>query len=207
MISNRKTRIPHLRSALDRGDSITVVGLGDSLTYGWMVGQGFFERFLLSLTAHWPDATIKGIAAGIPGDTASGGLGRLNQVLDNHPHLVLVQFGLNDLFSGVDLASFEKSYEQITNDIAAAGPVPILVVSSPLPHSLEQDNATRYYDVIRNLGQKLGVAVADTDLHFRHSAEYRNDPDSLYLDDGSHPSDEGHRLMAEALTYLFMESL
>ncbi|MCP4195895.1 MAG: SGNH/GDSL hydrolase family protein [Proteobacteria bacterium] len=199
-----KTKIGHLQRALDRGDRITVAGLGDSLTYGWMVSQGFFERFLLSLTAHWPDATIKGIAAGVPGDTAAGGLRRLAGVLDQNPNLVLVQFGLNDFFSGVGLASFEKSYEQITNDIIADGPIPILVVSSPLPHSLEQDNATRYYDIIRNLGQKLGVAVADTDHHFRNSAEYRDNPDRLYLDDGSHPSDEGHRLMADALTYLFM---
>jgi acyl-CoA thioesterase-1 len=171
-----------------------------------MVGQGYFERFLVHLEERWPDAKIRAINAGIPGDTVSGGLRRIDGVLAENPDLVLVQFGLNDLFSGVDLESFATSYELITKRVIGAGALPLLVVSSPLPHPPEQENATRYYDVIRKLGQQLRIPVADTDLHFRNAVKTHRNPDGLYLDDGSHPSDAGHSLMAEALGYLFVES-
>lgn len=207
MNSNWKTKLGELKISLDRGDHITVAGLGDSLTYGWMVSQGYFERFVLALTARWPDADITCINAGIPGDTALGGLRRIDAVLNQKPTLVLVQFGLNDLFSGVDPASFEKSYRQIASRVIDANAIPILVVSSSLPNPLEQKKATGYYDIIRHLGKELGLPVADTDLHLQNSSEMRDAPENLYLDDGSHPSDQGHRIMADALRYLFMESL
>jgi acyl-CoA thioesterase-1 len=207
MNTDWKTKIAHLRATLDQGDNVTVAGLGDSLTYGWMVGQGYFERFVSILEAHWPEAGINSINAGIPGDTALGGLRRIDTVLKEKPTLVLIQFGLNDLFSGVDLTSFEESYQQITTRVTDASAIPILVISSPLPNPSEQEKATLYYDIIRNLGHKLGIPVADTDLHFRNSLEMQNNPESLFLDDGSHPSDQGHHIMADVLRYLVVESL
>ncbi len=202
-----KTKLEQVKTSLGAGGDIVVAGLGDSLTYGWMVRRGYFERFVSTLQTRWPKGRISGINAGIPGDTALGGLRRIDAVLREKPTLVLVQFGLNDLFSGVDPGSFQMSYEQITQRVIAAGAIPILVVSSPLPNPLEQEKATRYYDIIRQLGAKLGVPVADTDLHLRSSVEMRDAPEHLILDDGSHPSDQGHRLMADAVDYLFMESL
>ena len=197
------TKWIRLENALDQGENITVAGLGDSLTYGWMVSQGYFARFVSELGERWPAASIAAINAGIPGDTAAGGLRRLDRVLAQSPHLVLIQFGLNDLFSGVEVTAFESSYRQIADRIMQSAAIPVLVVSSPLPNPSQQKNAGRYYDAIRSLGQELGIPVADTDRHMGDAMKTGIDPLQLYLDDGSHPSDEGHRLMAQAVGALF----
>ncbi|MCP4676115.1 MAG: hypothetical protein GY854_11535 [Deltaproteobacteria bacterium] len=84
---------------LANGDKVAIAGLGDSLTYGWMVRHGFFDRFLDGLETRYPDARLIRINAGVPGDTAAGGVSRLDRVLEKKPNLLIVQFALNDLFT------------------------------------------------------------------------------------------------------------
>ena len=71
---------------------MTLAGLGDSLTYGWEVSRGFFDRFVDALEDHHPKAHVQRINAGVPGDMAPQGLGRLDRVLEQHPDVVFVQF-------------------------------------------------------------------------------------------------------------------
>ncbi|MCP4604827.1 MAG: hypothetical protein GY847_30620 [Proteobacteria bacterium] len=190
---------------LELGEEVTIIGLGDSLTYGWMVSTGFFDRFLDSLEIVYPRATITRINAGIPGDTASGGLARMGSVLKNQPDLIVVQFGLNDMFQRIDPASFEQSLIEIVEKGHEAGVAIVLTTSCPLPWEEGQSAATIFYKAIQNVGTLTGTPVANLDRHWLKTIEKQTDhsPGRLYISDGVHPSDAGHALMAEGLLSLF----
>ena len=182
---------------LEIGSAITIAGLGDSLTQGWMVKKGFFDRFCDRLSEKHPKAEIKRINAGIPGDTAAGGLYRLDRLISQFPDWVVVQFALNDCYSGVDVADFEQSIESIAKKLLQKEIVPILATSCPVLDSGFLESADQFYSAIAQVGDRLKVLVARLDEYWLQNQPPR--PEALYQWDGVHPTDEGHALMAEGL--------
>lgn len=76
------------------GDGDTVVFLGDSITAARTYGK-IIENYTL---LRFPDRKIRFINAGWGGDTAAGGLKRLEQdVLVHKPTVVTVAYGVNDI--------------------------------------------------------------------------------------------------------------
>jgi len=188
---------------LKKGDDVTIAGLGDSLTYGWMVDRGFFDRFVDMLEKRYPDAGIRRINAGIPGDTADGGSRRIHMVLNHNPDLVTVQFGLNDLYMGVSIERYSSAISKIVQDVRESHAVPVLVISCPLYEEDEQALAEKYYDVLRRAGEEQGVAVADLSTYWRSRRDLPQGWAGLLQSDGVHPTDTGHEIMARGMMTLF----
>ena len=184
----------HLEDRLARGETLRILGLGNSLVYGWMVERGFFDRFCDFLQALHPQGRVVGRNAGIPGDTAEGGAGRLPALLADRPDLVIVEFGLNDCFMGVPPKLFEQDLRRIADTAEATGTVPLLVTSCMLASPHEAALVRPYYKVIRALGLE-GIPVADLEAY----QACANEGDDLWLEDGVHPSDLGHAQMARGL--------
>jgi acyl-CoA thioesterase-1 len=186
----------HLREALRQGRPVVIVGLGDSLTFGWEVERGFFDRAMATLAERYPTAPVQGLNAGVPGDTAQGGSRRLAPLLARAPDVVVVQFGLNDAFLGVPLPAFERSIEDLATRCRSAGAVPVLATSCPLRDARDNDLADRYYHAITTVGGRLGCPVAALHAWWRRHAPENA---ALHGSDGVHPADQGHRLMADGL--------
>ena len=98
-------------AAADR--PVRIVALGDSLTagYGLPVDAAFPARLEKALTA-------KGVAveianAGVSGDTASGGLARLDWSVPEGTDAVIVELGANDMLRGIDPSVTRQALEQI----------------------------------------------------------------------------------------------
>ena len=91
----------------ERERNVLLVAFGDSVTQGLFVNPGlvgdavYHEVFRRALMARYPERTFSGVNAGSSGDNTTGALARLqHDVLDHHPDLVLVCFGLNDAWGG-----------------------------------------------------------------------------------------------------------
>jgi len=199
---SRSTLAPIIER-LDEGGVVVVAGLGDSLTYGWMVRRGFFDRFVDSLERRYDSAELARVNGGIPGDTAAGGLRRIDRVLDRSPDVILVQFALNDAFAGVGPDRFGESLEDITRASIAAGAVPVLATSCPLMMEAEQRLANGFYERIRSMAEDLDLPLADLERFWLEETGPVAQRDDLFLADGVHPTDEGHQLMADGLIALF----
>ena len=72
----------------------TIVGLGDSITDDY---QSWLEILRHLLAERRPGDEIKVVNAGISGDTASGLLGRVLEMLEGDPAWILVLIGTNDV--------------------------------------------------------------------------------------------------------------
>jgi acyl-CoA thioesterase-1 len=176
---------------------LVVAGLGDSLTYGWMVRRGFFDRCVDTLSGRCPQAAISRINAGVPGDTAPGGFLRAAGVLAARPDAVAIQFGLNDCYSGVSPGEYDGAVRRIADLAVRSGALPILVTSCPTDLKGGPEAMDPYYGALRALAAERSFPLADIDAAWRALPPAR--ASALYLDDGVHPSDEGHAFMADVL--------
>jgi acyl-CoA thioesterase I len=195
---------PHLvrlRERLALGERVRLLGLGDSLTAGWEVSRGFFDLFADGLAARFPRAALEPVQAGVPGDTAEGGLGRVGRLLAPAPDLAVVQFGLNDAYTGVGVAAFAGCLEGIGARLLGAGSAVVLATSCPLPDPEGNRWIRPYYDAVRRAGEALGCAVAELDRRWTARAGSRPGR-ALWGWDGVHPTDDGHALLAEGLLAL-----
>jgi acyl-CoA thioesterase I len=187
---------------MEQAEELLILGLGDSLTYGWEVERGFFDRFVDMLEDRYPHARIQRYNAGIPGDTADGGLARVGPLLENKPDLVVVQFGLNDAFIGVDPRDFERSMRSITQRVLEL-PAAVIVATSCAPeYQRDAALARPFYDAIIRVGRELSIPVAELDRFWTNSEQARSG-EVLHNADGVHPNDQGYQVMAEGLLELF----
>lgn len=104
----------------------TVLILGDSLSYGTGAKPEEAYPVLLEKATGWHI-----VNAGIPGDTTSGGLQRLPDLLEAHqPKLLLIELGGNDLLRQVSAKQVESNLKSIITQAKASG-VPVALVAIP----------------------------------------------------------------------------
>lgn len=90
-------------AAQDRKDrAVKIVALGDSLTagYGLPASEAFPAKLQRALKAKGIDVEI--VNAGVSGDTATGGLERLDWAVAPDTDAVIVALGANDMLRGLD---------------------------------------------------------------------------------------------------------
>ncbi len=192
-----ETTIAKLKS----GAAVTIVALGDSLTSGWMVARGYVEFLRDMMIARYPRADLTLINSGIPGDTAPGGLYRLQQdALSYKPDLVLVQFALNDAFCGCSVAEYRRAIEAIIERIRQESSAEVLLLTSTLPEDADEtDVVAPFYACLKDIAREKKCTVALVDERWQDAIASGTPHDSLVLYDRVHPSEAGYRLMAEAV--------
>lgn len=135
---------------------------------------------------------------GVCGDTAQDGLWRLGEALLHPPaDIALVQFGINDCFSGVSASEFQAAVRQIVRDYQAECPKGIVLLIPPPPVYPPEENRMLepFRQAMRELAKRLCVVCVPIDHYWSVGAS----SPTHWLDDGIHPSEEGYRLMAVAV--------
>lgn len=120
-----------------------VVAFGDSITLGYGVPEG--SNWVSQLQARFD---LNMINAGVSGNTSSQGLARLqNDVLNQHPDFVIINFGMNDHVMTtldqpqVSQTTFRNNLSSMIDQVRLAKAIPVLVTVN---YIIEGD-ATRYY--------------------------------------------------------------
>ncbi|MBA4386423.1 MAG: hypothetical protein C0404_00475 [Verrucomicrobia bacterium] len=166
------------------------VAMGDSITHGTGLpdkGDNYPNQLsgLLGKTV---------IDAGVPGDESWQGLVRMDGILRGRkPGYVLLLYGANDLISGRDAFGIKETTRAMIVKARDNKTVPVLATLTPvfgnyadLAAGVEETSAA-----IRELGFEEGVRVVDLEAAF----DWRAD---LMTNDGVHPNEAGHKIMAEA---------
>ena len=101
----------------------TVLAFGDSVTYGTGAARGEDWPNLLAQKTSW-----KIVNAGIPGDTAQNGKGRIQALLDEHrPTMVIVEIGGNDFLRRQASTRVKEDIRQIIKTVQMSGAQVVLV--------------------------------------------------------------------------------
>lgn len=174
-----------------------IVCMGDSLTEGYGIDTSCRWSDLLS-----NDMNIEIINSGISGDTTAGMLARFkSMVIDYSPSHVIIMGGTNDL-------SLNISDEQVIGNILAMTRYAryydiksVIGIPAKVYHNknilwdsifLDQDILKKRMEVYRNKLKRF--AIEDECSYIDFSAGMTSD---LYLEDGLHPNEAGHKIMME----------
>ncbi len=218
--------------------AVTIACLGDSVTHGcfevfmnrhgnidtrYSPDDGYVGQLRRRLNRYCPAGAVSVINGGISGDSAPGGLKRLERdVLAHRPDLVTVCFGLNDSMNSdveTGLASYRSALEEIVRRVLDSGAECMLLtpnfmcryVSSELPDGPLREIAAdaarvqnegileRYVDAMREVGEKMQIPVADAYASWQAMDSAGIDTTALLVNHINHPSAFAHELFVEAI--------
>jgi len=177
----------------DTNQPIRILAFGDSLTAGYGLDDlkdAFPAQLERALKAEGYDVAV--IAAGISGDTTTGGLSRIDWSLAEKPDAVIVALGGNDGLRAVDPAVTEKSMNGIVSRIRGDG-TPVLVAGMLAPPNLGRDYAERFNAVFSRVAKTHGAVFYPFFLDGVASVPALNQSDRI------HPNQKGVAVMVEKI--------
>ena len=176
--------------------NIKIVCIGDSLTEGYRIQEGCCWPLLLN-----KEAGYEIINSGICGDTTSGMLARFHEMVIAHkPDFVIIMGGTNDIW-------FNTPDQQIIGNILAMTRLARhykiqSVIGIPTPFYLpEVDEGEHFFMNLKGMHQRL-ITYKQTLIRFalddnQPIIDFSLNMDAhLFLDDGLHPNEKGHLMMA-----------
>jgi acyl-CoA thioesterase-1 len=133
--------LPGLARAADQ--PVKIVVLGDSLSAGYGLGakDAFPAKLDKALKAKGVAATV--INAGVSGDTASGGLDRLDWSVPPGSDAVIVELGANDMLRGIDPKITKAALAKILDRLAARH-IPVLLAGMQAARNMGPDYAKEF---------------------------------------------------------------
>ena len=185
-----------------------MVSLGDSITE-----QRIYTRYVMNyFTLRYPGAHVSFRNAGWGGDTAPGGLARLERdVLSLKPTVVSICFGMNDgRYTAFDQANYDQYMAGMHGLVSELKKARVKVVLLTVGCVDPDRNAglQGYNDTLAALAKGVKeLAVSEKlpvfDLHSLmldvQTRAKKDDPGFTMIPDGVHPSQPGQAVMAYAL--------
>lgn len=140
----------------------------------------------------------------VSGWSVANGVQDLDKLLEEHPHLIIVAYGMNDV-GRRDPAWYGEQTKIIVDRIQQALPeCDIVLVSTMLGHSEWIHTPREMFPLYREELRKLtgpGVALADVTELWTELLQHKHDFD-LTGNGLNHPNDFGHRLYAQQVLQL-----
>ncbi len=182
---------------------LKIVAFGDSLSagYGLPAGAAFPVQLQAALKAR--GITIEMTNASVSGDTAQGGLDRLDWSVPDGTDAVILELGANDALRGFDTALTKAALDAIVTKLKARG-IAVLLCGMRAPPNLGPEYVARFDALYRDLAAKHGVMLYPFFLD-GVAGERR-----LNLPDGIHPTAEGVKVIVERIlpvTEAFLASI
>lgn len=176
-------------------EAVRILFLGDSITAGYGIDQS--DAFPARVEMRLKDAgyRVNAIDAGVSGDTSTGGLNRLDWLLQNRVDILVLELGGNDGLRGIDLSLTRANLGAIIEETRVTWPgVQVVLVGMRVPPNLGQeyteDFASIYPDVAEAYDTYFVPFLADGFEDIVH----------LLQNDGIHPTVEGHALIADKVS-------
>ena len=227
---------------LSKNEPATIAFLGDSVTQGcfelytypsggvdtvFESGSSYSSRLREMLYLLYPRSQVNIINSGISGDSAKGGLARIERdVLQYHPDLTVVSYGLNDCCGGPEkLDDYLESLKAIFEKLREAGSEVIFLTECTMNDHVhysvkdpailavaekcaqrEKDGYTKiYFEAAKKLCAEMGVPVCDCYNTWVKMREGGVDTTGLLANKVNHPCREMHYYMAMKLLETMFE--
>jgi acyl-CoA thioesterase-1 len=164
--------------------------LGDSLAVSTSRDDAFpsvLEERLEKEDLPWKIANF-----GVRGDTTTGGLRRLDEVLDRKPAILILALGANDGLRGVDTAVISRNLSEIIARAKARG-VAVLLCGMETPPLRGWSYTVAFHNIFPALAREHGVPLVPFLL-----AGVALDPE-MNMQDMIHPNERGAERIADTI--------
>lgn len=173
----------------------TIVFFGDSLSAGYGLDEptlafpGLIQRKLDSLKMDY-----QVVNAGVSGETSSGGVGRIEWILNQPVDVFILELGANDGLRGIPVETTAKNLQTIMDSVKSKNPsVKIILAGMQVPPNMGAKYANAFKAIFPTLAENNKVALIPFLL------EGVGGEPALNQADGIHPNEEGHRKVAEVV--------
>jgi acyl-CoA thioesterase-1 len=174
------------------GKKKSIVFFGNSITAGY--GLQLSEAFP-ALIQHKIDSLqlpYTAINAGVSGETSADGVARIDWILRQPVDIFVLELGGNDGLRGIPVSETKKNLQLIMDKVKAKNPsCQIVLAGMQIPPNMGK----RYTDEFRNMYPELAKKNDVRLIPFL--LEGVGGEARLNLEDGIHPTAEGHTILAQ----------
>ncbi len=169
-----------------------ILFFGDSITAGYGVGEknafpAFVQQKIDSL-----DWNFKAVNGGSSGETSAGGLSRIDWMLRQPISVFVLELGGNDGLRGIDLDATKKNLQKIIDGVEAKYPnAEIVITGMQVPPNLGPEYTSNFKEIYPELAEENNAELIPYFL------DDLGGDSELMQSDGIHPTEAGHRLLAE----------
>ncbi|MCL4708840.1 arylesterase [bacterium] len=169
----------------------TILFLGNSLSAGYGLGTEFAFPALIQEKIDSLGWNFKVINAGLSGETSSGGLRRIDWLLQRKIDVFFLELGANDGLRGIPLDLTQQNLQAIIDRVKAKNAeVRIVIAGMLVPPNMGREYSSKFRTLFQDLAKKNEAALVPFLL------EGVGGNPKLNLPDGIHPTAEGHRIVA-----------
>ena len=197
-----------MKTILFQGDSVTDCSRDRLDPHGLGGGYPLYVSQALPST--------KVLNRGVSGHRAKDLVARWQEdCLALNPDVVSIMVGINDVWRRYDSndptsdEAYEASYRKLLEPLAARKIKILLILPFLLDVSASVTAMREDLDgkqaVVRRLAGEFGAVLLDADMLFREAVRETGNPPAHYAGDGVHPTEAGHRLLAEATTEILQK--
>jgi acyl-CoA thioesterase I len=180
----------------------SIIFLGTSLTAGYGVGPDVAYPALIQQRITAEGLPFRVTNAGISGETSAGGLRRIDWLLQNPVDVLVLELGANDGLRGLDTDSLRQNLDLILARTRAKYPdAAIIMLGMEAPPNLGAAYTARFHDIYPDLARKYDATL----VPFLLAGVAGNA--ALNQEDGIHPNQQGHRLLAANVWALLRPAL
>jgi len=167
-----------------------IVAFGNSLTAGLGLPLNQSYPAVLQKLIESDGYKYEVVNAGVSGDTTSGGLRRLDWSLDGDVRFLIIELGANDVLRGQSVDLIESNLGAMIEK-ARKRNITVFLVGMEAPSNAGPEYRKQVHQAFEDLRKKYQV----TFIPFVLKDFIGNE--KLIQEDGSHPTAEGARLIAE----------
>ena len=178
-------------------DRPVIVTFGDSLTAG-VAGKSYPDDLQDLLDQSGLRYRVDN--QGVSGDTSTDGLARIDNVMADHPSLVLLEFGGNDGLRGVPVSATEKNLDVMIHRLKEES-IPTVLLGITLPPNYGPDYVKPFTEMFPRLARENQLKL----MPFLLMHVYKNS--ALMQPDGIHPNGEGNKVVARDVFALIQPTL
>jgi acyl-CoA thioesterase-1 len=164
-----------------------IVAFGDSLTAG-VAGRSYPEDLQDLIDQHGYKYRVEN--QGVAGDTSTDGLARIDNVIAEHPALVLLEFGGNDGLRGTPVEATRKNLEAMIDRLKQAK-LPTVLLGITLPPNYGVEYVKAFTSMYPELAKQYHLRFTPFLLLHVYNIPGMMQPD------GIHPSGEGNKIVAQ----------
>ena len=169
---------------------IKVMLFGDSL----MAGYGLTQNYHLDkvLQKKFQTQNIKFINASVSGDTAKGGLDRLDWSMNDRPDLVILGLGANDMLRGINPDITRKNIDLMIQKIRNKN-IKVILTGMLAQQSYGAQFSNKFNSIYPDLAKKYKITL----YPFLLEGVALNP--ELNLEDQKHPNAKGVKIIADKI--------
>lgn len=171
-----------------------MIFFGNSLTAGYQLDPNDAFPALIGERLDSLGYDYKVLNAGLSGETSSGGLERVDWIIDKGVDVFVLELGANDGLRGIPTAETRENLKGILDKVRARNPMAKLIIAGmQVPPNMGPDYAEDFRSIFPELAEAYDAVLIPFLLE-----GVAGKPD-LNLADGIHPTEEGYKIVTETV--------